>query len=95
MNTHTIKGYKQAADTLRMPDLRQALYDDGAILMEKVLVNLHGDEHRRRRNVEAKVLRRDYFRWYETEVFPKTLKETFSPYWPQGKPTPWNSAFVP
>jgi len=85
MNTHTIKRYREAGDALRMPELRQALYDEGAILMEKVLVNLHGDEHRKRRNVEAKVLRRDYFRWYETEIFPKTLQETFAPYLAAGK----------
>ena len=80
MTAISIKTYKDAGDTLRMPNLRQALYDDGAILMEKVLVNLHGDEHRKRRNVEAKVLRRDYFRWYENEIFPGTLQETFAPY---------------
>src|SRR5262249_52730437 len=85
MPSHTIGGYRDASDTLRMPDLRQALYDEGAILMDKVLVNLHGDEHRKRRNVEARVLRRDYFRWYETSVFPETLKETFAPYIAAGK----------
>jgi cytochrome P450 len=85
MTAISIKTYKDAGDTLRMPNLRQALYDDGAILMEKVLVNLHGDEHRKRRNVEAKVLRRDYFRWYENEIFPGTLQETFAPYRALGK----------
>ena len=85
MGTIVVKGYKEASDTLRMADLRQALYDDGAILMEKVLVNLHGEEHRKRRNVEAKVLRRDYFRWYEEHVFPRTLAETFAPYLAAGK----------
>ena len=85
MATHTIRGYKDASDALRIADLRQALYDEGAILMEKVLVNLHGEEHRKRRNVEAKVLRRDYFRWYEREVFPRTLRETFAPYLAAGK----------
>ncbi len=85
MTTHAIKTYREAGEALRHPDLRQALYDEGAILMEKVLVNLHGDEHRRRRNVEAKVLRRDYFRWYETKVFPRTLEETFAPYLAAGK----------
>ena len=85
MGTIVVKGYREASDTLRMADLRQALYDDGAILMEKVLVNLHGEEHRKRRNVEAKVLRRDYFRWYEEEVFPRTLAETFAPYRTAGK----------
>ena len=85
MTAISIKTFKDAGDTLRMPNLRQALYDDGAILMEKVLVNLHGDEHRKRRNVEAKVLRRDYFRWYENEIFPGTLQETFAPYRALGK----------
>jgi cytochrome P450 len=85
MSAYTIRGYRDAGDTLRMPELRQALYDEGAILMEKVLVNLHGDEHRKRRNVEARVLRRDYFRWYETTTFPNTLRETFAPYLAAGK----------
>jgi cytochrome P450 len=85
MNTHAIKSYREAGETLRMPELRQALYDEGAVLMEKVLVNLHGEEHRRRRNIEAKVLRRDYFRWYETQIFPNTLRETFAPYLVTGK----------
>jgi len=85
MSTITIKDYREAGDVLRMPDLRQALYDEGAVLMEKVLVNLHGEEHRRRRNVESRVLRRDYFRWYETEVFPRTLRETLAPYLAAGR----------
>lgn len=85
MSTISIKDYKSASETLRLPDLRQALYDEGAILMEKVLVNLHGEEHRKRRNVEAKVLRRDFFRWYEKEIFPATLEETFAPYRVAGK----------
>jgi cytochrome P450 len=83
--TITISTYRDASETLRHPDLRQALYDEGAILMEKVLVNLHGDEHRRRRLIEGRVLRRDYFKWYEAEVFPKTLEETFAPYRAAGK----------
>ena len=60
MASIVVSGYKQAKDTLRISDLRQALYDEGAVLMEKVLVNLHGDEHRARRNVEIKVFRRDF-----------------------------------
>ena len=77
-------GYQAANETLRMPDLRQALYDEGAILMEKVLVNLHGQEHRARRNIETRVFRRDFFHWYEREVFPVTLRETLAPYLEQG-----------
>ncbi|MBL8671621.1 MAG: cytochrome P450 [Alphaproteobacteria bacterium] len=85
MATITVSKYKQANDTLRINDLRQGLYDEGAILMDKVLVNLHGDEHRTRRLVESKVFRRDFFRWYEAEVFPKTLKETLAPFQAKGK----------
>ena len=85
MATVTIDNYKAASDTLRSPELRQALYDEGAVLMDKVLVNLHGDEHRTRRRIESKIFRRDFFRWYETDVFPKTLKQTLDPYVAAGK----------
>jgi cytochrome P450 len=85
MTSIVVTGYKQANETLRLPDLRQALYDEGAILMEKVLVNLHGEEHRSRRLIETKVFRRDFFQWYETEIFPATLKETLAPYLAAGK----------
>lgn len=85
MSTTVVSDYKHAQDTLRMNDLRQALYDEGAILMDKVLVNLHGEEHRARRNIEIKVFRRDFFEWYEKQVFPITLRETLQPYLHTGK----------
>jgi cytochrome P450 len=46
--------------------------------MDKVLLTLHGEEHRKRRVLEFRVFRRDFFRWYETEIFPKTLNETIA-----------------
>ena len=85
MTSVVVSTYKHAHDTLRLNDLRQALYDEGAILMEKVLVNLHGTEHRTRRAIETKVFRRDFFEWYEKQVFPTTLRETLSPYLAAGK----------
>ena len=85
MTSIVVSGYKQANDTLRLSDLRQALYDEGAILMEKTLVNLHGDEHRSRRQIETKVFRRDFFQWYETTIFPVTLRETLAPYLAAGQ----------
>ena len=85
MASIVVSGYKQANDTLRISDLRQALYDEGAILMEKVLVNLHGEEHRSRRLIETKVFRRDFFQWYESQVFPATLQQTLAPYLATGK----------
>ena len=83
--SYTISDFKTAGETLRINDLRQALYDAGAILMDKVLVNLHGKEHQMRRKVEAKILRPNFYRWYETEVFKKTLDETITPYLKEGK----------
>ena len=80
MNPIVVDRYKTANETLRVPDLRQALYDEGAIMFEKTIVNLHGEEHRVRRNVEIKVFRRDFFKWYEKAVFPATLEETIAPY---------------
>ena len=46
--------------------------------MDKVLVTLHGDEHRTRRTVESQLFRRNFFRHYENEVFPKLLAETLN-----------------
>ena len=83
--SYSINDFKTAGETLRVNDLRQALYDAGAILMDKVLVNLHGKEHQMRRKVEAKILRPNFYRWYETEVFKKTLDETITPYLKEGK----------
>lgn len=80
MQTITVRSYKEADSLLRRPDLKQALYDEAAILMAKVLVNLHGGEHRTRRTVETKVFRRDFFRYYEDAVFPRTLEETLTPF---------------
>ncbi len=85
MTEHTIDTYTHASKALREKNLRQALYDEGAVVMQDVLVNLHGDEHRARRNLETKVFRRDFFRFYETEVFPRTLQETIKPYLENGR----------
>jgi cytochrome P450 len=68
--------FREAEAALRSTDLKQALYDEGGVLMDKVLVTLHGDEHRKRRTVESQIFRRNFFRHYESEVFPKLLEET-------------------
>lgn len=78
--SHTISDYRAASKALREKNLRQALYDEGAVVMADVLVNLHGADHRARRTLESRVFRRDFFRYYETEVFPVTLQETLAPY---------------
>ena len=70
-----LTGYRACEDALKQPDLKQALYDEGAIVMDRVLVTLHGDEHRTRRLAEMSVFRRDFFRHYEREVIPGIFQE--------------------
>jgi cytochrome P450 len=85
MATFTIDTYEAAEELLRRTDLRQALYDEGAILMRKVLVNLHGQEHLVRKRVVSKILRPAFFHFYERQVFRPTLAETLAPYVAAGK----------
>jgi cytochrome P450 len=85
MTQITVDTYKEAEDLLRRSDLRQALYDEGAILMRKVLVNLHGDEHLVRKRVVTKILRPAFFHFYEKNVFRPTLTQTLAPYVAAGK----------
>ena len=81
----TITTYEEARLAYRQKDLRQALYDAGEIIMEDVLVNLHGDEHRARRRVENRLYVRDTFRYYERELFPAIIAETVDPYVERGQ----------
>ena len=63
---------------------RQALYDKGKVIMDGVLLTLHGEEHRKRRKLEHKIFQRDFFKYYEYELFPKTLDETIKPFLNKG-----------
>jgi cytochrome P450 len=77
--------FDAAAQALREPNLQQALYDEGKVVMDGVLLTLHGEAHRARRLLEFRVFRRDFFRYYEHEVFPRTLGETLAPYLAAGR----------
>lgn len=76
---HVISDAVQISAGLRHPDLRQALYDEGAVIMDQTLLTLHGDKHRKRRLLEFRVFRRDFFHWYERTVFPATLAHSMAP----------------
>ena len=84
MSTRPITDYQQAAKTLRQRDLRQGLYDEGAVLMDGVLVNLHGERHKARRGLENKIFRRDFSLYYEREVFPVGLQATIDKFVAKG-----------
>lgn len=76
--------YQTIKKALVNRDLKQALYDEGKVIMEGVLLTLHGQEHHQRRKLEHKVFQRDFFKYYEHELFPKTLNETISPFLRKG-----------
>jgi len=59
MTEHIFTNYSDAADALRIKDLKQSLYDDGEVIMDQVLVCLHGEEHKKRRKLENKIFTRD------------------------------------
>ena len=84
-NTVTVTTYEQAREAFRQKDLRQALYDEGDVVMADVLVNLHGDEHRARRRLENRLFRRDTHARYEHDFFPPVVEATLAPHVERGR----------
>lgn len=80
MTDIVITSFAEAREAYRQRDLRQGLYDAGAVVMEGVLVNLHGEEHKRRRRIENRTFRRDTFDHYENEMFPDIVECTLAPH---------------
>lgn len=80
MTQFKISDYETIKNALVNRDLKQALYDEGKVIMDGTLLTLHGEEHHKRRKLEHKVFQRDFFKYYEKELFPKTLDETFGPF---------------
>ena len=60
------------------------MYGECNVLMERVLLTLHGDAHTCRRAIEWKLFRRDFARFYEREIYPNTLNQTLAPYLASG-----------
>ncbi|MFK7915052.1 MAG: cytochrome P450 [Pseudomonadales bacterium] len=83
MATIELSDYRTCEAALKQSELKQSLYDQGAIVMDQVLVNLHGEEHRTRRLAEMRVFRRDFFRRYEQDVIPAIFAEVMAGIDPQ------------
>jgi cytochrome P450 len=75
MSEQVITDYHQITRVLVDRSMRQALYDEGGVVMDDVLLTLHGTEHHKRRVLEFSILRKDYFAYYEAEVFPPALAQ--------------------
>ncbi|ANU08415.1 cytochrome P450 [Paraurantiacibacter namhicola] len=80
MQVHRLADYRDCEAALRNTGLRQALYDAGEVITKDTLLVLHGEAHQKRREVEIRVFRRNFFKYYEKEVFPATLEETIAPF---------------
>jgi cytochrome P450 len=85
VQTITIDRVDDALAALKNEHLAQSLYDEGKVIMDGVLLTLHGEEHRKRRVLEFRVFRRSFFRYYETEVFPRALAETLGAFVAAGR----------
>jgi cytochrome P450 len=85
MSVVTVATYEGARAAFREKRLRQALYDEGEVVMADVLVNLHGDAHRARRRLENRLFRRDTQERYERELFPPVVAETIAPHVAAGR----------
>lgn len=78
MTSVRLHTWADARDALRHRDLRQGLYDEGANLMDGVIVNLHGADHLARRRLENRLFRRDTFVKWEHELIPHLIDSVFS-----------------
>lgn len=85
MNVLTVTTFDDAKEIYRHKDFKQALYDAGEVVMDGVLVNLHGDEHRARRRLENRLFRRETLVHYERDLFPQVIQETLAPHVASGR----------
>ena len=80
-----IGGYHSAHEALCDHRLIQSMYNECDVLMDRVLLTLHGEAHAHRRAIEWRLFRRDFARYYEREVYPATLAQTLAPYLASGR----------
>lgn len=79
MSEHFVNGYRDAEQTLRLPDLHQALYDADTVFLPRTVVCLHGEDHVKKKRIFSSVFNRRFFKHYQNHVFPKAIKETMDP----------------
>ena len=70
-----LTGYHHVIAAYRNRDLKQALFDEG-VVMQDVLINLHGDAHRACLRLENRLFRRETFEFYEHHLFPEIIEHT-------------------
>ncbi|MFT4824495.1 MAG: cytochrome P450 [Halioglobus sp.] len=84
-NVSRVERYTHAFDAMCDRNLVQSMYSECSVLMDSVLLVLHGDEHTLRRSNELKLFRKDFVRYYLKEVYPRTLELTLEPFLLHGR----------
>ncbi len=74
-----VSGFTDALASLCDQRLVQSMYSECDVLMEGVLLTLHGDTHAQRRAIELQLFRRDFARYYESTVLPGIVAQTLAP----------------
>ena len=74
-----LASFLEVQEALCNPKLRQSLYEESDMLMKDVLLTLHGEDHRRRRQSELKLFTRSVTSNYENITFSKFLNQMVSP----------------
>jgi cytochrome P450 len=77
--------YDSVQQAFRRKAMKQALYDEGGVIMKDALLALHGQEHRERRRLENRLFRREVFRHYDQHLMPRTIEETIKPFVAAGR----------
>lgn len=85
MGDVVLSDYEDVQQAFRRKALKQALYDEGGVIMRDALLTLHGKEHRERRRLENRLFRREVFRLYDRDLMPAIIEETLEPFLTAGK----------
>lgn len=75
-----VSDYGLVREAYRSKHLRQALYDEGAVVMADCLLTLHGEAHRARRRLENRLFRRDVFARWERELLRPVFDGALAPF---------------
>ena len=85
VNELVLTGFDEVGQVLRRKAMRQALYDEGGVVMREVLLTLHGQQHRQRRRLENRLFRREVFQAYDRQVVPGMMAEALAPFVAAGR----------
>jgi cytochrome P450 len=85
MTEVTLTRYADVQQVFRRKSFKQALYDEGGVVMRDVLLTLHGDEHRARRRLENRMFRREVFQHYDRHLVPQLIDDTLKPFVAAGR----------